>query len=40
MASGEYRHEEDAAPDLKDDVEFGLGRILDGIEALISTRAR
>ncbi|MCO1577911.1 hypothetical protein M8C13_19335 [Crossiella sp. SN42] len=38
MASGEYRDEEDAAPDLKEDVEFGLGRILDGIEILIANR--
>ncbi|MBE1463596.1 TetR/AcrR family transcriptional regulator [Kibdelosporangium phytohabitans] len=38
MASGEYRDEEDPAPDLKDDVEFGLGRILDGIHALILRR--
>jgi AcrR family transcriptional regulator len=38
MASGEYRDEEDPTPDLKEDVEFGLGRILDGIDALIANQ--
>jgi AcrR family transcriptional regulator len=35
MLAGDYRDEEQAT-ELKDDVEFGLARILDGIDAMIS----
>ena len=35
MAGGDYRDEEDEAPDLKGDIEFGLGCIFDGMDALI-----
>jgi AcrR family transcriptional regulator len=37
MLAGDYRDEEDTT-ELKDDIEFGLARILDGIDVLISQR--